>query len=283
MTLRRNFSLFGPPLRTRSRLRIWAGTIFFYCRKYLYWYFSRHRFARSLLEPRQAQVIAEHRTPLLRKLNNVEMQLQYNKVHNLGLAIRKLNGLALNPGEIFSYWRLIGRPTSRAGYREGVVLERGQVIAGIGGGLCQLSNLIYWLTLHTPLIVTERWRHGYDVFPDAGRTQPFGSGATCSYPNIDLQIKNPTAQPFQLSLELTATHLVGRWLSSEPSPVRYEVFERDHRIEGNWAGGYTRHNRIFRRVIDCKTGLALREEFVTQNQALMMYEPLLPPSGAAGD
>ena len=37
------------------------------------------------------------------------------------------------------------------------------------------------MTLHTPLQVTERYRHSYDVFPDADRKLPFGSGATCAY------------------------------------------------------------------------------------------------------
>ena len=62
---------------------------------------------------------------------------------------------------------------------EGMILRNGRVASGVGGGLCQMTNLLYWMTLHTPLTVTERWRHGYDVFPDSNRTQPFGSGATC--------------------------------------------------------------------------------------------------------
>ena len=58
-----------------------------------------------------------------------------------------------------------------------MLLKNGTVQYGCGGGLCQLSNLIFWMTLHTPLEVKERHRHGYDVFPDSNRTQPFGSGA----------------------------------------------------------------------------------------------------------
>ena len=45
-----------------------------------------------------------------------------------------------------------------------MVLHYGSFQTGIGGGLCQLSNLIYWMTLHTPLTVTERYRHSFDVF-----------------------------------------------------------------------------------------------------------------------
>ncbi|MEI3305467.1 MAG: VanW family protein [Dysosmobacter sp.] len=58
------------------------------------------------------------------------------------------------------------------------------------------------MTLHTPLTVVERYRHSHDVFPDANRTQPFGSGATCAYPHRDLMIRNDTQQPFQLCLRV---------------------------------------------------------------------------------
>lgn len=44
----------------------------------------------------------------------------------------------------------------------------------------------------TPLTVVERYRHSHDVFPDANRTQPSGSGATCAYPHRDLMIRNDT-------------------------------------------------------------------------------------------
>lgn len=104
------------------------------------------------------------------------MVWQENKVTNLKLAVKRLDGLILYPGETFSYWKRIGKPTARKGYKEGMVLFLGQIGGDIGGGLCQLSNLIFWMTLHTPLTVTERYRHSHDVFPDANRTQPFGSG-----------------------------------------------------------------------------------------------------------
>ena len=105
----------------------------------------------------------------------------------------------------------------KQGYVDGMVLFYGTFKKGIGGGLCQLSNLIYWATLHTPLTVTERYRHSFDVFPDSRRTQPFGSGATCSYNYLDLQIKNETSEPYQLHLFLTDSHLVGEWrTTTEP-------------------------------------------------------------------
>ncbi|MBU2566596.1 VanW family protein, partial [Patescibacteria group bacterium] len=142
-----------------------------------------------------------------------------------------------------------------------------------------LSNLIYWVTLHTPLTVIERWRHGYDVFPDIKRKQPFGSGATCAYPNIDLQIKNDTKQKFQLKLKITDDHLVGKWLSDEDIDVEYIIFEKDHEIKHELFGAYSRNNKIYRKVIDKKTGAETSEELIAENNALMMYSPLLKADG----
>ncbi len=266
--------------RRRSQLRIFLGGIYFFCIKNIQWFCLGKRLARTRQTTDLPYQIFTHQTILLRPLKDVEMWMQHNKVQNLRLAIKKLDGLIIKPQEIFSYWSLIGQTTKAKGYMPGMVLHNGGFRSGIGGGLCQLSNLIYWMTLHTPLSVVERWRHSYDVFPDAGRTQPFGSGATCSYPNIDLQIKNETQSTFQLRLEITKTHLVGRWLSSQPATTRYEVEERDHVIRHEEWGGYIRHNQIFKIAYDLESGEKLTEQLVAVNNAIMMYSPLLEDSRA---
>ena len=160
-----------------------AGMAWYSARRYLLWCSGKYRFAKSR-ERRDVLtcVAASHATPLLRKLRDVDMEYQYNKITNLRLAVDRLDGLLLRPGETLSYWRRIGRPTYRKGYLDGLVLYCGQIRYAVGGGLCQLSNLLFWMTLHTPLTVVERYRHSHDVFPDSNRTQPFGSGATCAYP-----------------------------------------------------------------------------------------------------
>ena len=157
----------------------------------------KKQFAHEFQKP-LPYVIFKHQTPLLRKLKDVEMQYQYNKIINLKLAVKKINGIVIHPHEVFSYWQLIGKPTRRKGYVDGMILDHGHFCYGIGGGLCQLSNLIFWMSIHTPLTIIERHRHGYDVFPDANRTQPFGSGATCFYPHGDLMIRNDTDQDLSL-------------------------------------------------------------------------------------
>lgn len=260
--------------RHRSAWRIYLGKKYYRMKRYLTWYLDKKKYAlkKGSVLP---YVICTHETPLLRKLKDVDMWLQHNKMNNLRLAADRLNQIIIHPGETFSYWRLIGNPTKRKGYVDGMVLFYGMVRSGIGGGLCQCSNLIYWLTLHSPLTVTERHRHSYDVFPDANRSQPFGSGATCAYNYLDLQIKNETAHPYQLTIHLTDTHLVGEWRTAVPATRRYEIYEKEHWItQAHW-GGYIRNNRIHRKVYNLQSEL-IDDEFITENHAIMMYDPLLP-------
>lgn len=244
-------------------------------KRYIYWYASGTRFASDSLSRPLPHTVFSHASPLLRNLSNTDMWMQYNKIVNLNIAVQRLNGLVVGPGRVFSLWRQLGKPTKAKGYLPGMVLCSGKVVPGVGGGLCQLSNLIYWMTLHTPLTVVERWRHGYDVFPDADRKQPFGSGATCAYPAIDLGLRNDTGSVFQLLLEVTETHLSGRWVS-ETEPVHsYLIVERDHCFRLEPWGGYTRNNRLFRQVFDRASGEMIMETQVTENRALMMYCPLI--------
>lgn len=243
------------------------------------WYLERSKFA-AKQEPSILPVeVNRHQTPLIRQLKNVDMWMQTNKVINLKLALQKVNGIVIRPGETFSYWKLIGRPSRRKGYVEGMVLFYGSFRSGIGGGLCQLSNLIYWITLHTPLEVTERHRHSYDVFPDSNRNQPFGSGATCAYNYLDLQIYNPTDQPYQLNVYLTDDHLVGSWNTTMESKFNYEIYEKEHSMTQQSGGGYVRQNLIFRRVFNVE-GELVDDQYVTENYALMMYPPFLKQGNA---
>ena len=178
-----------PPIR-RSWLRLRLGKAYYAGKRYLLWCSPKFHWAKERRAERLPCVHMTHATPLMRQLRGEEMEWQRNKVTNLKLAVAQLDGLVLHPGETFSYWKLIGKPSRRKGYKEGMVLFLGRIGGDIGGGLCQLSNLIFWMTLYTPLTVVERYRHSHDVFPDANRTQPFGSGATCAYPHRDLMIRN---------------------------------------------------------------------------------------------
>jgi vancomycin resistance protein VanW len=213
-----------------------------------------------------------HQTPIYRQLKNVEMWLQENKGINLSLAIKQFEGLLLMPGETFSFWRILGKPSRRKGYRAGMVLSGGQFRSGTGGGLCQLSNLIFWMVLHTPLKVSERYRHSFDVFPDEKRRLPFGSGATCVYNYRDLVFHNTTNETFQFHFWIEEGNLCGEILSMRPPLFQYEIIEKNHRM---YPGGfaYVRENELYRQTYE--EGECIDESFLFSNQAWMMYEPFI--------
>lgn len=262
----------------RSKFRIQLGKLYYTTLRYVDWYFGKKKYSSQKKDALLPYIAFTHQTPLYRKLKNVDMWMQHNKVTNLKIAVKCLNGILLAPGETFSYWKLIGKPSRKKGYTDGMILFCGQFYAGVGGGLCQLSNLIYWMTLHTPLTVMERYRHSYDVFPDAQRTQPFGSGATCVYNYRDLQIYNGTNYTYQLHVYLTDEHLVGEWRTEKPNSFDYKVYEKKHWITHEYWGGYVRHNILYRQVYDLQ-GELINDEYITENHAIMMYQPFLTEVG----
>lgn len=263
--------------KVRSRLRVRLGRVYYSFQRKLLWHKMRNDFAREHQSEPLKYRYASHKTILLRKLKDVDMWLQENKIVNLKIASKKLDGIILRPGEVFSYWKLIGNPTKRKGYVPGMVLRNGGFEAGTGGGLCQMSNLIFWMALHTPLTVIERHRHSYDVFPDSNRTQPFGSGATCFYPHGDLMIRNDTNDTYQLVVKVGEKYLEGEWRVSTPPQYRYEIEERNHEMRPEFWGGYTRHNELYQKRFDLDGNL-LDEQLVVKNSAIMMYAPFLESS-----
>lgn len=240
----------------------------------MYWFLNSNLFARHKDSNLLAFEIYKHSTPLYRELQGVDIHYQENKVVNLKIAVPKINNLVIKPGERFSYWKIIGATTRKKGYVDGMELYYGKFRPGVGGGLCQLSNLLYWMFLHTPLTISERHRHSYDVFPDAGRKLPFGSGATCYYPFMDLEIVNDTLNTYQINLQVTDEYLVGEIRSDNAPQEFYKIYESEHRFNTEWWGGHTRHNKIVRDVFDRDDNL-IRTENLVENHALCMYMPFL--------
>ncbi len=259
----------------RSLLRQLLGKEFFILKRKWKWKMDGDRYSRKRSNNRLKEIKASvfrHKSMILRPLQGVDMQLQINKRTNLELALKHIDGTVIQPGETFSIWKLVGRPTKRKGYLDGLVLKKGQITKGTGGGLCQLGNLLFWIFAHSPLEITERFRHGYDVFPDVNRKVPFGAGATLSYNYIDLQVVNNSEQSYRLSLWIDDTHLNGELFSENELSEKYRIEERNHRIDQQIWGGYSRHNQIFKLTEDKGE---VDEILLVENHAIMMYEPFL--------
>ena len=66
-----------------------------------------------------------------------------NRANNLSLATSKINEKIIAPGKQFSYNSIVGARTISAGYKEAKIYSNGQVVDGIGGGICQVSSTLY--------------------------------------------------------------------------------------------------------------------------------------------
>lgn len=259
--------------QNRKALRKLAGKVYYRAKRNFDWTFGEKKWAEERGELPSQHRVFSHKSMILRPLKDVDMYLQENKRVNLQLAIAHLNDILICPGETFSIWKLVGRPSKSKGYLEGLVLQQGKISKGTGGGLCQLGNLLFWIFAHSPLVIKERYRHGFDVFPDVNRKVPFGAGATLSYNHIDLQVKNETDTVFQLRLWLDKTHLHGELICTQPMDATYSIEERNHIIKQQIWGGYSRHNQIVQ-VKKYPNGQT-EELLLVENHAIMMYNPFL--------
>ena len=236
---------------------------------------TRRRLAPAARAP-FVHLLAEGRSPLRRFAKPLD-RLQLGKERNVALAAARLDGLLVAPGQILSYHAAVGRPSRLRGFRPGLELHDGRAGAGIGGGCCQVSNLLYQLALRGGMKIVERHRHGLDLFPDRGRSVPFGCGATVFYSYRDLRFENPLPRPALLRVWVEGGELHGALLGDAPSGFRVRVYEVGHRIyraHGRWI----RENRIRRRFTDLAGRLLLDEE-VAHNVARLCYEPKLAAEG----
>lgn len=257
----------------RSRIRQILGKEFYILKRKYDWIFGAKKWAKKNENSSANHSVFKHRSMILRPLKDVDMYLQENKRTNLRLAIQHLDGIVIKPGETFSIWKNVGRPTKLKGYLEGLVLKQGSIAKDTGGGLCQLGNLLFWVFAHSPLTITERYRHGFDVFPDVNRKVPFGAGATLSFNHIDLQVKNETDKTYCIKLWLDETHLNGELFCEIESNSIFKVEERNHIMKQQIWGGYSRHNQIVQ--VESSNDEIINEKLLVENHAIMMYNPFL--------
>jgi vancomycin resistance protein VanW len=146
------------------------------------------------------------------------------KIHNIETACKSFENLPVPPRGIFSFWRVVGRPTESGGFRPGRSLLGGELQPDYGGGLCQLSGLIYYLCLHAGLEILERHPHSRDIYAEAERYAPLGADATVAYGFKDLRVLNSLPAPVCFRVGISAEAVTGCLCSSaaiEPCTVEF--------------------------------------------------------------
>ena len=116
-----------------------------------------------------------------------------DRTTNLQLAASKINGTVLMPGETFSYNQVVGERTIAAGYKEAPIYVEGEVVDGLGGGICQITSTLYNAVLYANLEIVERSNHQFvPSYVTASRD------ATVVYGSIDFKFKNNRDYPIKL-------------------------------------------------------------------------------------
>ena len=116
-----------------------------------------------------------------------------DRTTNLKLAANKINGTVLMPGETFSYNQVVGARTIAAGYKEAPIYVQGQVVDGLGGGICQITSTLYNAVLYANLEIVERSNHQFvPSYVTVSRD------ATVVYGSIDFKFKNNRNYPIKL-------------------------------------------------------------------------------------
>ena len=152
-------------------------------------------------------------------------KLSENKIHNLKLAADKISKKIIKPNEIFSFWNLVGEPSSRNGFLKGRALINGKLTEQYGGGLCQLSGIIYHIALMAQLNVIERYNHTVDIYNNEERFTPLGADSTVVYGYKDLRIVNNLKFPIRFVFKISNTDLTVEILSEKQIDIEKINFE----------------------------------------------------------
>lgn len=211
-------------------LRKWQRKKFFY-------YKMRKdgcQYAKKIADRTLPCMVFQTSIPMLNENSGFDMQYQINKVHNLKLAAKTIDRVVIEPGETFSFWQLVRWADRQEKYKDGLNLVDGKIVASYGGGLCMLSDTLFWMFLHTPLTIAERHGHAVKSFPSTSEDVPYGTDATVGEGWLDLKVRNETDNTFQIEISFDDKYMHGRILSKNVVGFEYSVFNSSvfYRKEG---------------------------------------------------
>ncbi len=118
---------------------------------------------------------------------------EIGRTKNVTLAANAINNVVLKKGDIFSYNGIVGERSTARGYAGAKVYAGGEVVEGLGGGICQVSSTLYNAVLYADLEIVTRTCHSLPV-----TYVPLGRDATVAYGSIDFKFKNQYDDPVKI-------------------------------------------------------------------------------------
>lgn len=254
----------------------WISTEKEVIKRHLKDYKAKINFATKTSNSRLPNIVTKNDSALIKKGPGIDPALQYNKAHNIKISSQTMHGLIVEPGEIFSFWRLVGRISERKGYRDGRVIMDQKIDAGLGGGLCNLANSINLLLLHSPLNILEFHTHSDALAPDNGKRVPFATGTSVAYNSQDLRFVNNTNQKIQILVWIEDEILRAELRSENEFPDFYRLIEEDHHFK-KIGEKYYRISTIYRETVNRETKKVKDRSLVLNNKSEVMFDHSLIP------
>jgi vancomycin resistance protein YoaR len=124
------------------------------------------------------------------------------RVHNISLIAAAVHGSLVRPGEVFSMNAATGQRTAAKGYRTAHVIQNGEIVDGLGGGVCQAGTTMFNTAFFAGLPVPERRNHSLHI-----SHYPMGRDATLSWPTTDLKWRNDSPYGIYITSRATPSSL----------------------------------------------------------------------------
>lgn len=149
-------------------------------------------------------------------------RLYDNKIINITRGAALLDHSIIGANKNWSFWHRIQHPGTANGFVPGRNLVNGKLVAQVGGGLCQLSSMVYHLALLGGLTIVERHAHSIDIYEEDQRFTPLGADATVVWGFKDLRLYNPHQFSVSLKFRVEQGKLIGE-LNTETNLVAQQV------------------------------------------------------------
>lgn len=150
-----------------------------------------------------------------------------DKHYNISLAAETINGSVLLPNQVFSFWKIMGNPNLKLKKSRSII--NGAVTNEIGGGICQVSGIIYHAAISAGLQIVQRHNHSIDLYTEETRFAPLGTDATVVYGYKDLRIQNNFSAPVKFELAVNDNSLSMKLLSASPLEKKALIFELENK------------------------------------------------------
>lgn len=247
-------------------LRKFQRKIFFY----LQMRFDSNKYAKEKSNKLLDNKVFTASSKMINPDSGFDIEYQINKVHNLKLVTRTMDKIIIGPGQVFSFWMLAKDAEKYDKYRDGLTLVNDKTIPQKGGGLCQISNLLFWCFLHTPLTIIERHPHSAETIPHQGEMPP-GVDATIAEGWKDLKVKNDTKDSYQLVFDFDDDSIYCSIYCTRKEDLIYQV-RSENLMYFKEDNGIYRYNEIYRVKKGLKDRDIFHKELILKNKTEIKYE-----------